>query len=373
MKDRLDIFPPVAFKRAGPLPRSSGNGRSEVSPHRAPVLVTGGLGFLGGHLVNRLAAAGERVRILARPHPAGKNGHEPLEESPHEIVRGDIRDREAVERAVRGAEVVVHLVSNFRKGGSDEKDAWDVNVQGTRNVLDACRKVGVEQLVHCSTIGVHGSVLQVPADEESPFNPLDLYQETKLEAEQEVWSCHRRTGLPVTVVRPISIFGPGDRRMLKLFRMIQKRRFVMVGDGGSLFQPAHVDDVVEGFRLCLRNPDAVGEPFIVGGDEYVPLRDLVRIVAEELGVAPPRLRVPMGPVLKLADLCERVCVPLGIEPPLHRRRVSFFQNDRAFSVDKAKQVLGFQPRRDLRDSLRDTISWYREHGWLPSASVHPRP
>lgn len=326
----------------------------------APILITGGLGFLGSHLSSRLSASGETVRILARPSRQVGADAPPH----HQIAWGDIRDPKAVDRAVQGTEVVIHLVSNFRKGGSDEKEAYAVNVEGTRNVLAACSRHGVRQLIHCSTIGVHGSVLEIPATEETPFNPLDLYQETKLQAEQEVWRHHRETGLPVSVVRPISMFGPGDRRMLKLFRMIQKRRFVMVGDGEALFQPAYIDDVVDGFLLCLRNDKAVGEAFIVGGEEYVPLRELVHLIAAELGVPPPRWKVPLRPILTLADLCEKCCVPLGIEPPLHRRRVSFFQNQRAFSVAKARQLLGFQPRMPLRDALRATIGWYRAQGWL---------
>jgi dihydroflavonol-4-reductase len=326
----------------------------------APILVTGGLGFLGSHVSSRLSASGEAVRIFARP--AGQT----VQEAPpgSQIVWGDIRDPEAVDRAVEGTEVVIHLVSNFRKGGSDEKEARAVNVDGTRNVLAACSRYGVRQLIHCSTIGVHGSVLEIPSTEKSPFNPLDLYQETKLEAEQEVWRHHSTTGLPVTVIRPISMFGPGDRRMLKLFRMIKKRRFVMVGEGDALFQPAYIDDVVDGFLLALRNDRALGEAFIVGGEEYVPLRELVRLIAAELGVQPPWLRVPLRPILALADLCEKCCAPLGIEPPLHRRRVSFFQNDRAFSIEKARRLLGYQPRMPLRDALRATIGWYRVHGWL---------
>ena len=131
--------------------------------------------------------------------------------------------------------------------------------------------------------------------------------------------------------------------MLKLFRMIQNRRFVMVGDGKALFQPAYIDDVVEGFRLALRNPKAVGEAFIVGGEEYVPLKSLVAMIAEELEVPPPRLRLPLGPVLWPADLCERIFVPLKREPPLHRRRVSFFQNNRAFTGPQGERDPGVPP------------------------------
>ena len=135
---------------------------------------------------------------------------------------GDIRDPQAVARAVEGVDIVIYLVSNFRKGRSDRKDAYAVNVEGTRNVLQASLHYGVQQFLHCSTIGVHGNVRAIPADEETPFNPGDLYQETKLLAENHVREFYAQTGLPVTIIRPISLYGPGDLRMLKLFRMIKK-------------------------------------------------------------------------------------------------------------------------------------------------------
>jgi nucleoside-diphosphate-sugar epimerase len=321
------------------------------------VLVTGGAGFLGTHLVKRLQRRGATVRIFGRaPQEEGRDGLE--------VIRGDIRDEAAVERAMAGADKVVHLVSNFRKGGSDRHEAYGINVQGTENVLRAAVKHGVARLVHCSTIGVHGNVREIPATEETPFNPGDLYQQTKLIAEKKVWDMHRQTGLPVSVVRPISMFGPGDLRMLKLFRMIGKGRFLVVGDGSPFFQPAYIDDVVAGFVLCLEQEGALGEAFIVGGEEYLPLRDLFRLIAEELEVSPPRWRVPLAPVLFAASLCEKLCAPLGVEPPLHRRRVSFFQNNRAFRVEKAKRLLGYRPQVALREGIRRTVAWYRQNGLL---------
>lgn len=326
----------------------------------APILVTGGLGFLGLNLSSRLLAAGEKVRILARPKPAG--AAPPSIDC--EILWGDIRDPEVVDRAVRGTEVVIHLASNFRRAGSDETEAFAINVEGTRHVMDACRKHGVQQLINCSTFGVHGNVSQIPSDEESPFNPLDRYQETKLIAEQESLRAWREEGLPVTVIRPGSMYGPGDLRMLKLFRMVKKRSFVMIGDGKTYFHPAYVDDVSTAFMLCLRNEKTFGETFIAAGDEYIPLNRLVGIVADELGVQPPRLRLPAAPIMAMAHLCEKVCAPFSMEPPLHRRRVSFFTSNRAFSVEKARKLLGFQPRVSWREGARATIGWYQEQRLL---------
>lgn len=325
------------------------------------VLVTGGRGFLGTHLVSLLKEKGNHVRLFARP-----NADQELndQEAEQEIIWGDIRDSAAVDRAVDGVDQVVHLVSNFRKGGSDKDEAFDINVVGTRNVFKSALRHGVKRVVHCSTIGVHGNVKEIPASETTAFNPGDLYQETKLIAEKWVWQFHRDTGLPTSVVRPISMFGPGDRRMLKLFKMIKKGRFVVVGDGKALFQPAYIDDVVQGFLLCLEKPESVGEAFIIGGDEYVTLNTLFRMIADELNVKPPKIRVPLKPVLWLAAISEAVCVPLHLEPPLHRRRVSFFQNNRAFSIEKAKKKLGYAPMVSLQEGIRRTIEWYREKGWM---------
>jgi dihydroflavonol-4-reductase len=330
----------------------------------APILLTGGLGFLGSRVAANLLAAGEAVRILARP-PARPSAPPP---SPYELVWGDIRDPEAVDRAVRGAGAVIHLASQ-----TDGSEAFAVNVEGTRNLLDASVRHGVGHFVHCSTIGVHGSLREIPGHEDTPFNPANTYEQSKLAAEMEVWRCHRERGLPVTVLRPASITGPGDLRMLKLLRLLQRRWFVMVGPGRALFQPVYVDDVADAFRLCLRNERAIGEAFIIGGEDYLPIAELVDLAAAELGVPRPRLRVPLKPVLLLAFLCEHCCHPFGIRPPLHRGRVGFFHNNRAFSIAKARRVLGFQPRTSLRQGLRTTISWYRSQGKLAAARPQATP
>ncbi len=324
------------------------------------ILVTGGRGYLGSNIVDRLRHCGEDVSVFARPH----NDGDPTTSDMNGIFFGDIRDSDAVESAVKGVDTVIHLVSNFRKGGSDKDDAYAVNVQGTQNVLNAALKHRVKRYIHCSTIGVHGDVREIPANEQTPFNPTDLYQETKLMAEKAVWKCYEETKLPITVIRPISLFGPGDLRMLKLFRMIKKGQFIMVGKGEALFQPAYIDDVVDGFLLCLQKDQAIGEAFIIGGEEYVPLKELVSMIAHDLDVPVPHRHIPLKPALWAATLCEKICVPLGIEPPLHRRRMSFFQNNRAFSVDKVKSLLGYTPKVTLREGIRRTIQWYEEHGWL---------
>lgn len=343
--------------------------KSADSRVSGPVLVTGGFGFLGSHIVDELLRTNVPVRVLSRP-PRSRALPPVLDDADDrgaasvEVIWGDIRDSAVVEEAVDSCEAVIHLISNFRSAREDGREAREVNVGGTENVLAAAEEAGVRQILHCSTIGVHGDVEEIPADERTEFSPGDSYQRTKLAGEKKVWEHYRRTGQPVTVIRPISMFGPGDRRMLKLFRMIDAGWFIRVGDGEVYFQPAYIDDVVKGFMLSLGNEDAVGEAFIIGGDEYVTLNELAEIIGEELDVEWRTLPLPMKPVIAAATLCEWICSPLGVEPPLHRRRVSFYQNDRAFSVQKAKRILGFDPEVSLREGIRRTVDAYRREGWL---------
>ncbi|MCL4183312.1 MAG: NAD-dependent epimerase/dehydratase family protein [Burkholderiaceae bacterium] len=323
------------------------------------VSVTGATGFLGGHLVERLIADGHSVAILARDAARAAR----FEGRVARLVVGDIADRTRIDELVSGAEAVIHLVSNFRTASGPPETYRRINLEGSRVVFEASERAGVRRYVHCSTIGVHGHVRSTPATETSPYNPGDLYQETKVAAERYLQGKLATTKVELVVVRPCSLYGPGDTRMLKMFRMLTKGRFLMVGPCAENYHPAYIDDVIDGFVLALNAPVA-GETFIVGGSEYLPLRDFVAAAAESVGARPPWLRVPYAPVYAAAVLCEAVCVPLGIEPPLHRRRVRFYRNNRAFSIDKARRMLGYSPKVDLREGLRRTVAWYRDNGLL---------
>jgi dihydroflavonol-4-reductase len=325
------------------------------------VLVTGATGFAGGYLTRALVKEGHNVSILARA-----SSHSDPFKDVHldNILIGDISDLDSVEKAVKNVDIVYHLAANFRQAGVKDDIYRKINVEGTKNVLHAALKKDVQRVVHCSTIGVHGHVTHVPANEQAPFNPGDIYQETKLEAERFALNFHKETGLPVAVIRPTSIYGSGDLRMLKLFRMIQKGTFIMLGNGRTFCHPVYVEDLVEGFKLCGTHKKAIGEVFIIGGNEYITLSQLVTLIADELRVKTPRLRLPVFPFYVLGYLCEKVCVPLGVEPPIYRRRVAFFLNDRAFDISKAKSVLGYNPKIDLKTGIRLTAEWYIKHGYL---------
>jgi nucleoside-diphosphate-sugar epimerase len=326
------------------------------------VLVTGATGFTGGHLARHLAAAGHSVAALVRPSSITRAND--LRDSGIEVRVGDLTDAASLRRAVDGCEVVYHVAATYREAGQADAAYTRINVDGTRHVLEAAHAAGARRVVHCSTGGVHGHIEKPPADENAPFAPGDVYQRTKLDAERLATDFGQRTKLEVVVVRPIGIYGPGDTRFLKMFRGIARGRFPMLGRGQVFYHLTYIDDLVRGFQLAGESANAAGRSYIIAGPEYTTLDELTRLIAAELGVAPPRLRLPVWPVWVAGALCEAVCVPFGIEPPLFRRRVDFYRKSRAFTTARARTELGYNPTIDLRTGIRRTAEWYRARGLL---------
>jgi nucleoside-diphosphate-sugar epimerase len=211
---------------------------------------------------------------------------------------------------------------------------------------------------------VHGDVEHPPANEDAPFKPGDVYQVTKLEGEQRARDAGSRLGIEVTVARPTGIYGPGDRRLLKLFRGVARRRWVTLGPGEIYYHLTFIEDLVDGLRLCGVHPAAANRTYILAGGEVTTLNALVRLVAEGAGVPVPTRHVPVWPFRAAGAICEAVCGPLGIEPPIHRRRVDFFTKSRAFDIGRARTEIGYAPRVGLQEGIRRTLDWYRDHGWI---------
>jgi nucleoside-diphosphate-sugar epimerase len=324
------------------------------------VLVTGATGFTGGHLARALRARGDDVRALVRD-PARATE---LSRVGVELVTGDLRDGGAVDAAARGVEVVYHIAAIYRQAGLREEEYRAVNADAVRAVIEAAARGGARRVVHCSTVGVHGDIERPPGNEDAPVRPGDIYQVTKLEGERNAAEAAAQTGIEVVIARPTGIYGPGDRRLLKLFRGVARRRFVILGSGRIFYHLTHIDDLIQGFRLCAEVPQAAGRTYILAGPEVTTLNELVEVIAEEAHVPPPRLHLPVWPFWLAGAACEALCAPLGIEPPIYRRRVDFFTKSRAFDIARARQEIGYAPAVGLRDGVRRTLASYREAGWL---------
>lgn len=324
------------------------------------VLVTGATGFTGGHLARALRARGDDVRALVRDPARAME----LSKVGVELVTGDLRDGGAVGAAARGVEVVYHIAAIYRQAGLRDEEYRAINRDAVRSVIEAAARGGARRVVHCSTVGVHGDIEHPPANEDAPLRPGDIYQVTKLAGESIAAAAAAQTGIELVVARPTGIYGPGDRRLLKLFRGVARRRFVILGSGRIFYHLTHIDDLIQGFQLCAEVPQAAGRTYLLAGPEVTTLNELVGVIAQEAHVPAPRLHLPVWPFWLAGAACEALCAPLGIEPPIYRRRVDFFTKSRAFDIGRARQELGYAPAVGLRDGVRRTLAWYKDAGWL---------
>jgi nucleoside-diphosphate-sugar epimerase len=315
-----------------------------------PVLVTGAAGFIGRHLVRRLADEGYRVRAVD-VHPA-RGGADGVE-----WVGADIRDAARLRELLEGVDTVFHLASVHLEVHAGEAHFEQVNVAAAAGLAALCAEAGVRRLVHTSSVGIFGHVQRPPAGEDAPTRPETSYERTKLAGERAVIERARQLGLDVVVLRPAWVFGVGCRRTAKLLRSVRKGTFFFIGGGNNLRHPIHISDMLDAFLLAAQAaPSAEPRVYNIAGPTAVTLREMVETVAAVQGVRPPRVRVPRGIGWMAGMAAETVFRPLRREPPFSRRSLSFFFNDNAFSTAAAERDLGFRPRVGLEAGLRLTLA-----------------
>ena len=322
------------------------------------VLITGGTGFIGSRLGLRCRAGGHPVLILGQENtPAESSNSKLLEENGARIRLASVTQKKLLPELLKGIDVVYHLAAAQHEVNVPDQRFRDVNVQGTANLLEVSVIAGVKRFVHGSTIGVYGPGMEGRIDENSPLHPDNIYGKTKLEGENIVLSFKDR--LPIVIIRIPETYGPGDRRLLKLFKAIRKGVFNMIGDGKNLHHLIYIDDLIDAFSLAAEHPDATGNIFVVAGEEPVTTNEMVAVIAARMGTRIPGYRVPLSALLFLAYLMEKTCEPFGIKPPIYRRRMDFFRKNFVFSQGKAKKILGFQPKVPFPEGIALTAEWYR--------------
>lgn len=350
---------PPALPSVALLPADSALEAAYESLRRRRLLVTGAGGFLGGHLLRSLAGRGLDARgsVLDAEQARG------LEREGLRACVLDLRQPAGWGDTLRGADVVFHLAACFQEVEASPAEFETVNHHRALDLARAAAAAGVSRFVHCGTAGVHGDVLELPATERSPFRPMDVYQRSKLAGERailELAASLPATGMTVTINRPAMVYGPGDRRMRRLFAGVLSGRFVMVGSGLTLAHLGYVEDQTDAFVLCAAaaRERVHGECFNIASDVPLSLNELVALVADCGGVRPPRLRLPFFPVWLLALLCEAAWRPLGRRPPLFRRRIGFFTHNRAFDLSLARERLGYVSRFSHRAGITRTLASY---------------
>ena len=329
------------------------------------LLVTGGTGFIGSHLAEQGRRLGAEVVVLGlTERPEERANAALLEGQGVEVVAGSITEAELCRQAVRGATHVFHLAVAMREGGKSDEFFESVNLDGTRRMLEASAEEGVRRFVYCSTIGIYGHRAPGITREDSPLAPGNIYERTKVAAEQLVREFGAERSLPHTILRPADVYGPRDQRLLKLFKGVSAGRFPLFGAGEGRRHMIYVDDVVSGFfRACERDA-ALGEGFILAGPRACTLRELVAEVQAATGSPRYGFRLPLRPMLALSAAVEDVSRVLGVDPPIYRRRMDFFWSDSEFDTTRARRALDWAPRVDLPEGIRRTLADYRTSGAL---------
>lgn len=315
------------------------------------MLVTGGAGYLGGHLAQALLERGEPVRILdvqrTKYVPDGA-----------EFVKGDMRSRAMLRKCLAGVDTVFHLAFVQSLSKLPEAERWDININGSENVFRESVAAKVRRFVHTSTIEIYGTRPPFPCPEDAPTNhPVGWYGRHKLEAEKILWRYHRDHGLPAAAVRMPTICGPGyynHRPTLDLMERILDHKFIpVVGRGDIRGDFVYFKDVLRGYLLCAGKEAAVGEAFNISTDRSSTHLEIVQALIRAAGSRSRVVHVPPWLARPMMDVTRR----LGLHDlPPYQDDYLFHPN--SYSVEKAKRLLGYRPTKSAAEAAVALMEGY---------------
>jgi nucleoside-diphosphate-sugar epimerase len=327
------------------------------------ILVTGATGFVGSRLALRAAAQGHQV--IASGRRLNDKLAAQFKAAAIDVQLGDVTDAAFVNKVMADVTHVCHLAAAWQEVGVPDEYFRTVTVGGAKNVAHAAIEHGVKMLVHCSTSGVHSRRSGSVISETSPFEITNAYEAAKAEAEEALVQIARSRGLPTIMLRPADGYGPGDLRLLKLYRAVAKGRFPLFGPGAGRRHMIYVDDLADAFLAACAAQTSTPEAVLIAGPEVVTLRELLERLARVLGSARYGIRLPLAPMRLLTALTEDGCRLAGIKhPPLYRRRLDFYSVDVEYDIRKARSLLSWEPRTSLDAGFRQAAQWYRAEGLL---------
>lgn len=325
------------------------------------VLVSGATGFLGGRIIAKLLDEGHEVVGVVR----STSNTEGLPKAV-EIKEADLFDISSLEDAVQGVDAVIHLAAYFNFYPADEELMFKVNVEGTKNIMNACVGTSIERFIYCSTTETIGAVRFPPGTEDTELRPNYSYGESKVLAEQAIREITADTGLAHIILRPTGVMGEGDLYVMYevALELYNGKVFALPRDLSAGIMFTHVDDVVSGFIAALNPMAALNNTIILCPDEAISWEEFVDIMTTALGVKPPRLRVP-GFLAKFGMAL--------LSPFKNRKKMTFFWHPKSvdmilaqhvYSNEKAKRLLGWAPQVTMLEGYQRAIKWYFEQGLL---------
>jgi dihydroflavonol-4-reductase len=326
------------------------------------VLVTGASGFVGAAVARHALQAGHDVRALVRATSPRAN----LAALKFDIAEGDLRDEASIARAMHGVRFVIHVAADYRLWARHPDDIVRTNVEGTRAVMRAAQRAGVERIVYTSSVAtLKARPDGAPSDETLPLDAasaVGAYKYSKVIAERLVETMIADQKLPAVIVNPSTPIGPGDVRPTPTGRIIIEaacgRMPAFVDTGLNL---VHVDDVASG-HLAALDKGRIGERYILGGQDVL-LGDMLADIARRLGRAPPKIRLPRQLIFPVAYAAEAVAHVTGREPFVTTTGLKLAKDRMFFTSAKAERELGYRAR-PYGEAIADAITWFRQHGYL---------
>jgi nucleoside-diphosphate-sugar epimerase len=309
------------------------------------ILVTGGTGFLGKRLVQKLATK-HKVTVFSRK----RNDDFPKNVK---MVNGDIRDKESLESAFMESkpDIVYHLAICLNES---DPEMYEINAKGTKNVAELCKRNSIKQLIFMSSSGVLGET-RIPSKEDFPYRPKTSYERSKVESEHWI----KKSGVPYTIIRTTIIIG-SNMIWAQIFEAARKG-YPVIGSGKNYFHLVYVEDIVRMLLLAAGNSKAFNQTFHVASKDTPTYYEVYRMIAEELDVKMTDKKIPLH-VAYAAAFMHKVKRRLqGKQPSLTKSKSSIDRlvRNRIISTDKAKKVLGFEPKYDTREAIRETIKYLK--------------
>ena len=324
-------------------------------------LVTGGTGFIGLNLINKLVSLKWEVKVLTR----SKSRASLFKDKKVQIVLGDLDNLNKIRNKIKQVDIVFNLAGVLPHHHLPDEKYWDTNVKGVQNLLDIYKDSDIKRFVHVSTVGIYGPTPKIDTSESSPLCLDSIYAKTKAVGERLVNDYHKKTGLPTVIIRPTIAYGPGDRRpgFSNLFPLIKKRIFIPVGRGENFFHTIYVGNLIDALLLAASKKNAIGEDFIIGDDLCPTMKKIINTIAKAEGVSvwpfyiPHHLAFGIG---KFFDITSR----FGIPTILNSQRVKFVTENKKFDIGKARKILGYQAKVGLEEGIKRTYEWYWENKYL---------
>lgn len=324
----------------------------------AKVLVTGANGFIGSHLVEKFLKEGHEVYGLVRT----TSDLSLIKGMDVSLRRGDITSYTEMEEALYGIDILVHNAGLASDWGTLESFR-NINLEGTKNVSKAAVKNGARRIIYMSSTAIHGFNHDHPATEDDPKNPVFNYGISKLEAENWVLAFGKQTGIEVTAVRPGNVFGPGDHTFIeKYIKALISGKIAYVNKGQSLTCPTYVNNLADAVYLASFHENAPGEAFIITDGLHINWKQFTEAISDQMNIRHPRLSIPLGLSLSLASFMEGFYKLLKSDhaPLITKYRMYNAGTDYHFSIQKAGDILGFEPAADLNKAVEQTILWFRK-------------